>query len=504
MNVASFLDNHIQKLGKAPSLIFEDRDYTNIWIKERASRFANGLKDLGVNKGDTVVVSLQNSPEVIVAFQAILRIGAVISPLMFTMGTEETKFILKDCGAKVLITSKDLKEKIDIAADIPEITRIVVLGGEDETTKTIPYEKLIDHHSNELSMEKMEADDTALLIYTAGTTGRSKGVMLSHGNLFHHATASYNLWDRIKPRRILSCLPLAHMFGVTAMLIDQLNEVPGSILVLMSWFDPEEMFRLFEKYEITGMGGVPTMYLILMNHPSIGKYDLSSWNRCVVGAAPVPDELYRSFQSKLGVEMVEAYGLTESCSGVACTRPEQVRKPGSAGTAVGQAVIKIFDEQDNELPPNQSGEIVISGPVVMKGYYNRPEETAKVLRGGWLHTGDIGFLDEDGYLFITDRKKDMIIKGGENIYPSEIENVLLKYPGIAEAAVIGIPDKKYGEEVIAVVVKKPDAEVAEKEIISYCQKYYSKFKCPVAVKFIEKFPKSAVGKVLKKEIRKMI
>jgi len=502
MNVAQFLDNHINKLGGVVSLIFEDKEYTNVWIKERANRLANGLKSLGIKKGDKVVVSLQNSPEVIVAFQAIFRIGAVIAPIMFSMSPEETEFILSDCEADAFITSQDFEEKLHIATRIPGIRHIVVLGGE-RNARTIPYEKLIHQHPKELEIEKTDADDTALLIYTAGTTGKPKGVILSHGNLFHHTTATYNLWDRTKPRRLLSCLPLAHMFGVTAMLVDQLNEVPDSIFVLMSWFDPEEMFRLIEKYRISGMGGVPTMYWVLMNHPAIKKYDLSSWERCVVGAAPVPDELYKNFQDRLNVEMIEAYGLSESCSAVACTRPEQVRKPGSAGTAIGKAIIKIFDDEDSELPHGQSGEIMINGPIVMKGYHHRPKETGEALRGGWLHTGDVGFLDKDGYLFITDRKKDMIIKGGENIYPSEIENVLLQHPCIAEAAVIGIPDKKYGEEVIAYVVKEPDVKLAEDEIILHCQKNYSKFKCPAAVRFIESLPKSMVGKILKKELRKM-
>ena len=501
MNVARFLEDHIERLGEVPSLIFEEKEYTNVHIRERATRLANGLKNLGIKKGDTVVVSLKNSPEVIVAFSAIFRIGAVISPIMFTMSVEETKFILSDCRADAFITSKEFEEKIRIAGKIPGIKHIIVIGGE-EKTDFISYEDLIHRYSEKLEIEQTDEDDTALLIYTAGTTGRPKGVMLSHGNLYHHVTATYNLWDRTRPRRMISCLPLAHMFGVTAMLVDQLNEVPDSILVLMGWFDPEEMFRLIEKYKIGGMGGVPTMYWILLNHPSLGKYDLSSLQRCAVGAAPVPDELQKRFK-KLNIDMVEAYGLSESCSAVACTRSEQVRKPGSAGTAIGKAVIKIFDEQDNELPPGQSGEIVISGPIVMKGYHNRPEETAEALRRGWLHTGDIGYLDEDGYLFITDRKKDMIIKGGENIFPSEIENVLLKHPGVAEAAVIGIPDKKYGEEVVAYVVKNLEAEITENEMISHCTKNYSKFKCPSQVRFIDSLPKSLVGKILKKELRKM-
>lgn len=503
MNVAHFLEDQLERLGPVPSLIFEEKEYTNLWIKEKANRLANGLKSLGIKKGDKVVVCLMNSPEVIVSFQAIFRIGAVIVPIMFTLSTEEAQYILTDCDADAFITSQDFQEKIQKAGEIPGIRHIIVIGGGEENTRIISYEELIMRHSGELEIEKTDPDDIALLIYTAGTTGRPKGVMLSHGNLNHHVTATYRLWDRTKPRRLLSCLPLAHMFGVTAMLVDQLNEVRDSIFVLMSWFDPEEIFRLIEKYRISGMGGVPTMFWVLLDHPSAGNYDISSLKRCVVGAAPVLEELYKRFQSRFDVELVEAYGLSESCSAVACAGSDQVRKPGSAGPAIGQAIIKIFDDADNELPSGQSGEIVIGGPITMKGYYNRPDETAEALRGGWLHTGDIGYLDDEGYLYITDRKKDMIIKGGENIYPSEIENVLLQHPCLAEAAVIGIPDEKYGEEVVAFVVKTPGVVVTEDEIISHCISKYSKFKCPRYVKFMDDLPKSPVGKVLKKELRNL-
>jgi long-chain acyl-CoA synthetase len=405
VNVASFLDDHIARLGEVPNLVFEEREYTNVWVRENANRLANGLKGLGVGKGDVVVVSLQNSPAVLVAFQGIFRLGATVLPIMFNLGPAETEFILSDCQTEVLITSQDLPEKIRTAAAMPSIRHIVVLGGEEAEQGIIFYEKLIEYQSGDFAREEMDDDDIALLIYTAGTTGRPKGVMLSHGNLFHHVTATYDLFEHTRPINTLSCLPLAHMFGVTGMLIDQLSEYRESKLVLMSWFHPEEIFRLIEKYRITGMGGVPTMFWALLNHPSIEKYDISSMERCIVGAAPLPDELYRRFQSKFGIQMIEAYGLSESCSAVACTHDGWVRKPGSAGTRIGEAIIKIFDDEDHELPPGQPGEIVISGPIVMRGYYKRPEETAEALRGGWLHTGDVGYLDEDGYLFITDRKK---------------------------------------------------------------------------------------------------
>ncbi|MCP4753102.1 MAG: long-chain-fatty-acid--CoA ligase [Proteobacteria bacterium] len=502
MNVAVFLDEHIDRHGEVPSLVFEEKEYTNLWIRRTSNRLANGLKSLGVKKGDKVAVSLQNSPLVVVAYQAVLRIGAVIAPIMFNFSTEETRFILADCEASAFITNHEAGEKIQKALEMPHIAHVVVLGGE-AVPRTTSFETLIQDNSDEIDLDRSAADDLALLVYTAGTTGRPKGVMLSHGNLHHHAVATYNLWDR-EPRRQLSCLPLAHMFGVTAMLVDQLNRHPESVFVLMAGFDPNEIFRLIEKYKISGMGGVPTMFWMLLYDPTLEKYDLSSMVQCVAGAAPVPDELRSSFEGKLDIEMLEAYGLSESCSAVACTHHDQVRKSGSAGTAIGQAVIKIFDDEDQETPPGEPGEIVINGPTVMKGYYNRPEETRETLRGGWLHTGDVGYMDEEGYLFITDRKKDMIIKGGENVYPSEVENVLLMHPMVAEAAVVGIPDEKYGEEVLAFVVKQADAEVASDEIIDHCRQNYTKFKCPSQIRFVDGLPKSLVGKILKKELRKMI
>ena len=227
-------------------------------------------------------------------------------------------------------------------------------------------------------------------------------------------------------------------------------------------------------------------------------------DQCVAGASPVPDELRKNFKDQLNIEMLEAYGMSESCSAVACTRFDQIRKIGSAGTPIGKTVIKIFDDEDNELPPENPGEIVIKGPTVMKGYYNRPEETKLALRGGWLHTGDVGYMDEDGYLFITDRKKDMIIKGGENIFPSDVENIILKNPLVAEVAVIGIPDAKYGENVMAFVVQRPGVKVHEDDIVAHCHTNYTKFKCPSKVQFTDSLPKSLVGKILKKELRKLV
>lgn len=504
MNIASYLDDHIKRMGELPFFIFEDSEYSNVWLKDEAAKLGNALSGLGVKKGDRVGVSLVNSPEALVAFQAIFRIGAVIVPLMPPLSPEETSYILDDAGAKVYMVSAELSDKMEMAKGIGALDHVVVIGDGDAGPESVDYNELIKDSPRELSTAATDPGDVALLIYTSGTTGQSKGVMLTHENLFYQARGSYDIWDPELPKRVLCCLPLAHIFGVMIMVVAQLNDMADSILVLMKNFDIEEIFRLTQKYKMTSTGGVPTMFRMILNHEARKNYDLSTFHTFVVGAAPVPEKLSEDVEREMGVKMVEAYGCSEACAGGTCTPYNVKRKLGSAGIPMPGVEIKVFDEEDKELAPDEAGEVVIKSRMIMKGYYNRPEESAETLRGGWLHTGDVGYLDDEGYLFITDRIKDMIIKGGENIYPSEIEDVLLRHPAIAEAAVVGVPDEKYGEEVLAFVVKWPDQDLTESEVIEYCHEHYTKFKSPAQVRFIEALPKTMIGKVLKRELKKLI
>ncbi|MBW2335367.1 MAG: AMP-binding protein, partial [Deltaproteobacteria bacterium] len=297
---------------------------------------------------------------------------------------------------------------------------------------------------------------------------------------------------------------LAHSFGVVIMNAGFHSPFSEGFGVLMRWFDPEEVLRLIEKYRVTLFIGVPVMYQLLLSHPAADKYDTSSLERCTISAAPVTAELHRSFTTKFNCKMYEAYGLTEASPTVAVCRPSMPLKRGSTGVPIPGVTVKIFDLEDNECPPGEQGEIVIKGPNVMLGYYKRPEETAEALRGGWLHTGDVGYLDEEGYLFITDRIKDMIIKGGYNIYPSEIEGYLAEHPAVSEIAIIGIPDEKYGEEIMAFIVRVPGQELDEDSLMEFAKSKITPFKAPSQVKFVDGLPKSLVGKVLKKELRKML
>jgi long-chain acyl-CoA synthetase len=504
MNLVKLGDERLERLGDTPTCVFEGETFTASRINELGRRLAGGLKSLGIGRGDHVVVSLSNSPEVFACFGAIWRVGAVIVPIMFLLGEDETRYILDHSDAKAVITSADLLEKIQAAAEgIDHIHHIIVLGGEDRGNQ-VDFYGLVDNNPPLQEIEEMDADDVALMIYTSGTTGRPKGVMLSHNNLYQNARASWEAAGATKGDITLLCLPLAHSFGVVTMNSGSLSPFKESSAVLMRWFDPEEVFRLIEKYRVTQFIGVPTMYQLLINHPAGDKFDTSSLERCTISAAPLSEELYRAFTTKFGCEMYEGYGLTEASPAVALCRRGMPLKKGSTGIPISGVEVKIFDAEDNEMPIGEQGEIVVKGPNVMLGYYKNPGETAATLRGGWLHTGDVGYLDEEGYLFITDRFKDMIIKGGYNIYPSEIEGYLEEHPAVGEVAVIGIPDQKYGEDIMAFIVRAPGQDIDEGGLIEFAKSRMTPYKAPSRVQFVEGLPKSLVGKVLKKELRKYV
>jgi len=504
MNLVSLGEQNVKNMGEKLALVYEGKEFTNVQLHEMGKKLARGLKTLGIRRGDHVVVSLPNSPEVWPIFGAIWRIGAVIVPIMFLLGEEETRYVLRHSDAKAVITSQDLLPKIDRAKQgVDAIEKVIVLGGVNQGDYA-DFHGLVHRNSKLEEAEEMDEDELAVMIYTSGTTGRPKGVMLTHNNLYTNAVAAWEANEWKKPAVSLLCLPLAHSFGVVAMNAGNLSPHEKSFGVLMRWFDPEEIFRLIEKYRVNNFIGVPTMYQVLLNHPTADKYDTSSLQRCTISAAPVTAELYRAFTTKFKCQMYEGYGLTEASPAVALCRPSMPLKNGACGTPLPGVEVKIFDARDQELRPHEQGEIVVRGPNVMKGYYKDPEATADALRGGWLHTGDVGYLDEENYLYITDRIKDMIIKGGYNLYPSEIEGYLEEHPSIQEVSVIGIPDKKYGEEVMAFVVVKPGQELCTQDVIAYAHSRMTKFKCPSRVKFVDALPKSLVGKVLKQELRKLL
>jgi len=357
----------------------------------------------------------------------------------------------------------------------------------------------VDEGSDELEMVATDDDELAILIYTAGTTGRPKGVMHTHYALYSNANMQGGLGNIQLPPMLIS-LPLCHSYGIATM---NTCFSTGAKIVLVRWFQVEEFFRLVEKYKPAIAPAVPMMYKLMLMSPEADKYDLSSVGIWISGSAPLPLETARAFKEKFGATIYEGWGLTEAFAHNSVNPFGGLVKNGSIGLPMKDVEIKIFDNEDHELPSGHEGEIVVRGPTLMKGYWNLPNETAEALKDGWLHTGDIGYKDEDGYIFITDRKKDMIIKAGENVFPREVEEVLMAHPKVAECGVVGVKDDVYGEDIKAFVALKPGEQCTGDEIIEHCKKQLTSFKTPKSVQFIDDLPKNIMGKILKKELRKL-
>jgi long-chain acyl-CoA synthetase len=360
------------------------------------------------------------------------------------------------------------------------------------------WEEWIACESDVLPIVPQEDADLAVVLYTAGTTGRPKGVALSHGNLVSNARAAASLYELDRTAWALSVLPLSHSYGLTVM---NAGNILGTKGVLLRWFTPDGVLETIERFRVQSMAGVPTMYVYLLNYPEAGRFDTSSMRSWGSGAAPLPLEIVEPFEKKFGGRLMEGYGLTEASPVVSAHRLSGIRKLGSVGQPIPGVEVVILDDDDRPVPTGEIGEVCVRGPNVMLGYYRLPEETAKTLRNGWLHTGDVGRLDEDGFLYIVERKKDLIIRGGFNVYPREVEEVLYAHPFVAEAAVVGMRDALMGEEVLAFVTLKPGAVVDADDLIAFCQTRLAKFKCPKQVRFVEALPKSPIGKILRKELR---
>ncbi len=497
MNLASLADENVATYGEYESTIYEGRSYTNVELFECARRFASALSDLGIGAGARVVVMLPNCPEVGQSYGAILRIGGVVVPVLFLLATEELVHILSDSEAKAIVTSPEFASKaVEAAAAVEPHSRVIVVGGAPDGT--VSYEEIVDAASPDAPLVEREPSDAAMFMYTSGTTGRPKGVVLTHGNLLHQAQALHEIAEMDRSKLGLGCMPMAHAAGMVAWVAGMKT---GGRAVLMRWFDPELFCKLVEEYKVAGTGLVPTMAAFLLNHPATENYDLSSLEQVIFGAAPVPVELVKEFEAKTGAYVRVGYGLTEAAPFLTADRRSSPRHEGSVGFAIPGVELAILDAEDKPLPPGEHGEICARGPNIMAGYHGMPEETAKTLRNGWLHTGDVGYLDSDGYLFVIDRVKDMIIRGGFNIYPHDIEELLHEHPGVAEAAVVGVPDPVYGEEVEAFVVKKLGADVTEDELLTLCRERLAKYKTPKRITFTPDLPKSQVGKVLKRVLR---
>jgi long-chain acyl-CoA synthetase len=529
VNIGSGIEDSIKRFGEYEALYFEGRWYTNAEINRDANLLGNALKGLGINKGDRVAVQMPNSPVVLSAFSAIYKIGAVVVPLNPLLRPDQAAYIYRDCGAKAILTSSDFVGRVlEAQKQTPDLQYVILTEG-DDVPGTVSYSNIMSNTSPQLPIEQTDNDDAAALMYTAGTTGAPKGVVHTHYSLYINALLFYEYILVHRPvtlqlssralntktlgfnelaQRVssvnramvsLGVLPLSHSYGIA---FSNTGNFVGGKTILLRWWNVEEALKAIQTFRISQMAAVPTMYIQILEFPELDKYDLSSLEDCQSGAAPLPVEVALRWKEKVGVDIREGWGLTESGATTAGQPGDLPPRYGSIGKCLLKCnTIRIFDERGQELPPREQGELVVKGPTVMKGYWNLPEETAKTIKDGWLYTGDIGYVDEDGYFYITGRKKDIIIRGGENVSPAEVEEVVMQHGAVAETGVVGIPDAIYGEEIKAFVVTKPGKHVNEEELIAFCKDRLPTSKLPKKVHFVKSLPKNILGKVLRAELR---
>lgn len=491
MNIAQNVERGRRFFPNKTALIFEGKSFTYKELDEIANRLANALRGLGIKRGERVALLLPNIPEFVISYLGILKIGAIAVSLNVMLKKNEVKFILDDCSAKTLITTESLSENVP-NSELPELKHILIAEGQARIG--ISLHQLISSASPSASAVEMDRDDPAAIIYTSGTTGFPKGATLSHGNVISNVYAANHCYRTQPEDRLLLYLPLFHCFGQNAVLNAGLHSC--ATIVLQRRFDLEQVLRTIALDRITMFFGVPTVFIKLLN-TNTSDYDLSSVRYYFTAAATMPMEVTQRWQSKHGMVIHEGYGLTET-SPFSTYNHDLKYKFGSIGSPIENVEMRIVNLDGELVQPGEIGEIVVKGPNVMLGYWNRPEETAQVLKNGWFHTGDIGRMDSDGYFYIVDRLKDMINLSGFKVYPAEVENVIYQHPAVAECAVYGVPDQIKGERVFANILLKAGFAITEEEMIAFCSERMATYKVPHTIKFINSLPKNATGKVLKR------
>jgi len=482
-------------LDKA-ALIRDGKEVTYSQLSRDINRFGNALLSLDIGPGDRVGLIMNNRPEFVVAYYGTAKIGATIVLANTLLKKEEIEYILRDSACKVLVANESGALEFEAARDgLPAIEHVICT---EPVEGAILFADFISEKPDELEVYDAAPNDVPEIKYTSGTTGVPKGVMHTHRNISLFSECIIEMNDLSENDRTLLFLPMYHGFGDMCTLHPTLRN--GASIVLQDPLNLQKIFEEIDRYKCTALPGVPAVFYLMNNFPDADKYDTSSLRFCAGGGQPMPKEVIDEFEQKFDCILLEGYGLTESTAGTATNMLDRPRKAGSVGLPLPCIEVKIFDDNDNEVPAGGLGEIVIRGDLNMKGYLNKPEETAQVMRNGWLHTGDIGRFDEDGYLYIVDRKKEMIITSGENIYPTEIENILYQHPAVGLAAVVAAPDPRRGEVPKAVIALKPGATLTEDELVEWCKERMAMFKVPKIVEFRESLPVGPTGKVLKKEL----
>jgi long-chain acyl-CoA synthetase len=507
-NLAVQAELALERQGDYDSLCYEGQWHTNGQLAERAARLAAGLADLGVRPGDRLFVLMANCPEVLITYTAAWRAGAVVTPLIFLVSEDELRHALVDSGAVGVVTTAEFVPKVRAAAAGAPAVRFVIVPGAaagtpERAAAGVPLIDFAEVCSAEPgSITSRSGTDLAALLYTGGTTGRSKGVPLSHANLRWCGQAAHESSVRAHVTSSILPLPLAHAYGLLV-LCGSMHRTDQATTILMRWFDPAGWVKLAERHRVEGSALVPSMIQMLLSQP-LEEADLSGLITISSGAAPLPADVRREFEARVpNATIYEGYGCTEAATFISAN-PFGARRAGSVGLPVPGCEVSIQDDAGQVLPPEADGEICVRSPGVMTGYWHSQDSAATVLADGWLHTGDIGHLDADGYLYVVDRKKDLIIRGGFNVYPRDVEDVLVAHPAVAQAGVVGRPDARLGEEVVAFVSLRPDADATVSELTEHAKAHLAASKYPRQITIVPAVPLTSVGKLDRKKLREWV
>jgi long-chain acyl-CoA synthetase len=504
-NIGQFLDINVWDYGEYRQFIYLSNDIekslTNRQILNNARALATGLKIRGIKKGDVVASVLSNIPEIPEIINGVNRTGATYLPIVFMFTPPEIRYIIEDSACKVIITEDTLLPKVlEASAGLkPGVT--IILIGQGQGKGITNYDDLLTVSDERGNMVEVDRDDMALLMYTPGVTGYPKGVMLSHYNMYTQMKACISVWGTDKGESLITTVPMNTIYGTISCLEGYLT---GFTNILMPPFDPRKVLDTVRKHRVSVLPIVPTMLNFMLMVWDEARDDLSSLDLLICSGAPLPQDTLIKAQKTFGVEITQGYGCTEVGGIISLQRRDWPHKPGSTGFPMPGITVKIVDDDGTEAPRGVEGEIICKGPMVTRGYLNKPKETADAFKNGWFYTGDVGKFDEDGELYVTGRKKEIIIKGGENIDPGISENWLYKHPEILECAVFAMDDNKYGEEVGAAVVLKPGCDISEEKLLEYLSEHVHHYMAPRRIFFLKALPKTGTGKIIKKELKRIV
>jgi long-chain acyl-CoA synthetase len=489
--LAHNLTETARRQGDRPAVRLDDHVLTYAELLSATQRVAGLLRAHGVGPGDRVGLVLPNVPAFPVLFYGAVAAGAVVVPMNPLLKSREVDYYLEDSGASIVFAWHQMADEARTAAEGRGVDFVAV--------EPAGFLSLLEEHEPVEEVVDRDSDDTVVLLYTSGTTGQPKGAELTHANMQTNALMTAETLVQLTSEDVvMGCLPLFHCFGLTCGL--NATVVAGACLTMLPRFDAGKALEVIARDKVTVFEGVPTMYSGMLNAPDAESYDVSSLRTCISGGSAMPVEVMKAFEEAFGCIVLEGYGLSETSPVASFNQPDKERKPGSIGLPVRGVEMRVVDDEGKEVTTGDVGEVAIRGENVMKGYWKRPEDTAKAIPDGWFRTGDMARQDDDGYFYIVDRKKDLIIRGGYNVYPREIEEVLYEHKGVAEAAVIGIPHPELGEEVGAAVVLKPDAEASEEDLKSFAKERLAAYKYPRQLWILDELPKGPTGKILRREV----